>query len=135
LIRALEVFKATGTSIMDFRKGKKIKRNFDWIKIGLELPKEQLHHNIEMRVNEMVRQGLIEEARTLIPYRHFNALQTVGYKELFAYFNKETDLSSAVELIKQNSRQYAKRQITWFKKDEEHKWVKPHEFKILNLKF
>ena len=125
LMRALEVFKATGTSILDFRKGKKTKRNFDLIKIALELPKEKLHHNIEMRADEMVKQGLIKEAESLIAFQHLNALQTVGYKELFDYYRGENNLSNAIELIKRNTKKYAKRQITWFRKDAAFKWMKP----------
>lgn len=125
LLRALEVVKATGRSVLAFRKGAKAERDFDVIKIALELPKEQLHRNIETRVDKMTEQGLLEEVRSLIPYQHLNALQTVGYKELFDYFNGETDLPSAIGLIKRNTRQYAKRQITWFKKDREYTWLKP----------
>lgn len=131
LMRALEVFKATGKSVLDFRKGNKAKRNFDVIKIALELPKEQLHINIETRVDKMIGQGLVDEVRSLIPYQHLNALQTVGYKELFDYFNGETDLNSAVELIKRNTKQYAKRQMTWFKKDKEYIWTLPSAESVL----
>jgi len=134
LMRALEVFKATGKSVLDFRKGKKTEREFDIIKIALELPKEQLHHNIETRVDKMIEQGLLEEVKSLIPYQYLNALQTVGYKELFDYFNGEMDLTSAIELIKRNTKQYAKRQITWFKKDKEYKWLKPGEEVLKYLK-
>jgi tRNA dimethylallyltransferase len=125
LMRALEVFKATGKSILDFRKGKKVKRDFNIIKIALQLPKEDLHRNIETRVDKMMQIGLSEEVRSLIPYQHLNALQTVGYKELFDYFNGEIDLQGAVELIKRNTKQYAKRQLTWFKKDNTYQWIEP----------
>jgi tRNA dimethylallyltransferase len=125
LMRALEVFKATGKSVLDFRKGEKAKRDFKIMKIVLQLPKEELHRNIESRVDKMMEMGLLEEVRSLIPYQHFNALQTVGYKELFDYFNGENDLQSAIDLIKRNTKQYAKRQITWFKKDKEFHWMKP----------
>ena len=125
LMRALEVFKATGKSILDFRKGKKVEREFNVIKIALQLPKEDLHRNIETRVDKMMQMGLSEEVRSLIPYQHLNALQTVGYKELFDYFNGEIDLQGAVELIKRNTKQYAKRQLTWFKKDNTYQWIEP----------
>lgn len=131
LMRALEVFKATGKSVLDFRKGSKAQRDFDMVKIALELPKEPLYSNIESRVDKMVEQGLVEEVRSLIPYQHLNALQTVGYKELFDYFNGQMDLSSAIDLIKRNTRQYAKRQLTWFKKDKEYAWVSPDFEKVL----
>jgi tRNA dimethylallyltransferase len=125
LMRALEVFKATGKSILDFRKGEKIKRNFKIIKIALQLPKEGLHRNIETRVDKMIEMGLSEEVRSLIPYQHLNALQTVGYKELFDYFNGQIDLQRAINLIKTNTKQYAKRQLTWFKKDMDYQWIDP----------
>lgn len=133
LMRALEVYKATGKSVLDFRKGKKAKRDFDVIKIALYLPKEELHRNINNRVDKMMEHGLLEEVRLLIPYQHLNALQTVGYKELFEYFNSEIDLKDAVELIKKNTRQYAKRQMTWFRKDKEFVWLGAEE--VLGFKF
>lgn len=125
LMRALEVMKATGKSILEFRKGQKAKREFDIVKVALELPKEQLHRHIENRVDKMMEMGLLEEVRSLLPYQHLNALQTVGYKELFDYINNEVDLPSAIQLIKRNTKQYAKRQMTWFKKDKEYYWLKP----------
>jgi len=125
LMRALEVFKATGKSILDFRKGKKVKRDFNIIKIALQLPKEDLHLNIETRADKMIEMGLSEEVRSLIPYQHLNALQTVGYKELFDYFGGKIDLHAAIDLMKRNTKQYAKRQVTWFKKDKEYQWIDP----------
>ena len=132
MMRALEVFHTTGKSILNFRKKKKIVRPFQIIKFGLEISKEQLHHNINTRVDQMVEHGLVEEARSLIPYQHFNSLQTVGYKELFAYFSGQISLSDAVQLIKRNTRQYAKRQLTWFTKDKDYKWVPPDATVIIN---
>jgi len=123
LMRALEVFKATGKSILDFRKREKVERNFNIIKIALQLSKEDLHRNIESRVDKMFDMGLLKEVRSLIPYQHLNALQTVGYKELFYYFNGETDLQHSIDLIKRNTKQYAKRQVTWFKKDNAYQWI------------
>jgi tRNA dimethylallyltransferase len=122
LMRALEVVKATGKSIIEFRKGVKRERNFKVIKVALELPKEQLHHNINTRVDKMMEGGLLEEIQALWPYKDLNALQTVGYKELFDYLKGGLSLSAAIELIKRNTRQYAKRQMTWFKKDKEYAW-------------
>ena len=125
LMRALEVFKATGRSVLDFRKGNKAKRDFDVMKIALHLPKEDLHRNIENRVDKMVEMGLEEEVRSLIPYQHLNALRTVGYQEIFEFFNGETDLQTAIALIKRNTKQYAKRQMTWFRKDKDYLWINP----------
>ena len=124
LMRALEVFRATGKSVLDFRRGEKARRGFDIIKIGLQLPKEELHRNIETRVDKMVEMGLVEEVRSLIPYQHLNALQTVGYKELFDYLNGQIELPNAIDSIKKNTKQYAKRQLTWFRKDNYH-WTEP----------
>jgi tRNA dimethylallyltransferase len=125
LMRALEIFKATGKSILDFRKGQKVKRDFKIIKIALSLPKPQLHENINSRVDKMMEMGLLDEVRSLIPYQHINALQTVGYKELFSHLNGEITLTEVVSDIKKNTRQYAKRQLTWFKKDAEYVWFEP----------
>ncbi len=125
LMRALEVYKATGHSILHFRKGTKASRPFRVIKIALELPKDQLRYSINTRVDRMMELHLREEVQSLIPYQHLNALQTVGYKELFDYFNGQTTLTDAVENIKKNTRQYAKRQLTWFRKDQEYTWWEP----------
>ncbi len=125
LMRALEVVQATGQSILSFQQGEKKKRDFTVIKTGIELPKDLLHRNINYRVDEMIKQGLLSEARSLLPYRNLNALQTVGYKELFDYFDGRFSLEEAVELIKKNTRQYAKRQVTWFRKDREINWFSP----------
>jgi tRNA dimethylallyltransferase len=131
LMRALEVFKATGKSILDFRKGVKEERNFDIVKIALQLPKDDLHGNIENRVDKMMEAGLVEEVRSLIPYQHLKALQTVGYKELLDYFNGENSLAEAVALIKRNTKQYAKRQMTWFRKDKAYQWLQPDSHEVL----
>jgi tRNA dimethylallyltransferase len=125
LLRALEVWKATGRSLMDFRKGEKTPRYFDIIKIALQLPQADLHHNINKRVEAMMEHGLLEEVRLLIPWQHLNALQTVGYRELFDHFNGEISLAGAIERIKISTRQYAKRQLTWFRKDNEYHWCLP----------
>ena len=122
LMRALEIKLSTGKSILEFQTRQNKKRDFAIIKIGLELPKEQLYKNINHRVDAMVEAGLIEEAKELLPCQNLNALQTVGYKELFEYFNGENSLQQAIEKIKLDTRHYAKRQITWFKKDEAIKW-------------
>jgi len=122
LIRALEVFESTGKPFSSFRKATVNKRPFNCIKIGLDLPREMLYRRINQRVDDMIDQDLIEEARSLLPYRHLNALNTVGYSELFDHFEGKTDLDTAIELIKQNTRRFAKRQLTWFRKDKEIKW-------------
>ncbi len=131
LMRALEVYETTGKSINTFKQNKKIQRPFNIVKIGLELSKEKLIENINLRVDEMVNSGLINEVKSLIPFKHFNALQTVGYKELFEYFDGNCSLNFAIERIKINTRQYAKRQMTWFKKDETIQWFNMQEYKNL----
>jgi len=123
LMRTLEVVEATGQSILSFRKNKKVLRPFNIIKIGLELPKEELHININSRVDKMIEDGLIEEVTSLKGYRDVNALQTVGYSEIFEHLDGKITLTTAIEEIKKNTRQYAKRQMTWFKKDKEINWV------------
>ena len=122
LIRALEVLYATGRSITTFRTARITKRDFRIIKIGITLPKELLHANIEHRVHQMIAAGLVDEVRAVLPYRHHNALQTVGYKEIFDYLDGKTTLAQAIELIIIHTRQYAKRQLTWFRRDENMPW-------------
>ena len=123
MMRALEVKFSTGKSIGSFQRKEKKHRNFKIIKIGLELPRQILYDRINKRVDKMIETGLVKEAESLIPYKQLNALQTVGYTELFNYFEGNTSLDAAIDLIKQNSRQYAKRQMTWFKKDKEIHWI------------
>jgi tRNA dimethylallyltransferase len=128
IMRALEVVEATGSSILDFRKGEKKQRPFRIIKIGLELPREELNQRINDRVDKMIAAGLLEEVKCLLPYKNFNALQTVGYAELME--NKIT-LPAAIEEIKIHTRQYAKRQVTWFKKDKEIEWWSPRDIDLI----
>lgn len=123
LMRALEVVQSTGQSILSFRNAIKKKRPFQIIKIGLELDRKKLIERIHQRVDEMFQQGLLNEVETLVEYKSLNALQTVGYKELFEYLNHQISLEKAIENIKTNTRQYAKRQMTWFKKDKEVYWL------------
>lgn len=125
MMRALEVIQATGKSILSFRTGQKKSHDFSIIKIGIDIPKEQLKKQIDQRVENMMREGLLEEVKSLLPYRKLNALQTVGYAELFEYLDGNCTLESAVERIKIHTRQYAKRQLTWFRKDPEISWVNP----------
>ncbi len=116
MLRALEVKLSTGKSILDFHSGKKEKRNFEIKNVFMELPRQQLYNNINTRVDEMMEKGLLKEAKDLFPFRHLHALQTVGYQELFDYFEGNISLEKAIEEIKKNTRHYAKRQMTWFKK-------------------
>ena len=131
LMRALEVKLSTGRSIIEFQTQQKKQRDFNVIKIGLELPKEQLHKNINQRVDAMMKEGLLQEVKALEPFKKLNALQTVGYRELFGYLAGDLLLEDAVEIIKINTRQYAKRQMTWFKKDEAIKWCDVDVDKVL----
>jgi tRNA dimethylallyltransferase len=125
LMRALEVVLTTGRSITSYQTQQKKQREFNIVKIALELPRELLYQNINYRVNQMVEQGLVAEVNSLLPFKKLNALQTVGYKELFDYFEGITSLDAAIEKIKLNTRHYAKRQLTWFKKDAAWKWITP----------
>ncbi|MEO6611692.1 MAG: tRNA (adenosine(37)-N6)-dimethylallyltransferase MiaA [Chitinophagaceae bacterium] len=125
LMRALEVIESTGRSILSFRNKEKKTRNFNIIKTGLTLPKEQLHHHIDTRVDRMIKDGLLEEVKSLLPYRELKALRTVGYTEILNHLDGNSSLEKAVEQIKTNTRQYAKRQMTWFRKDTGLKWFAP----------
>ncbi|NCD68403.1 tRNA (adenosine(37)-N6)-dimethylallyltransferase MiaA [Mucilaginibacter agri] len=133
LIRALEVFETTGKPFSSYRTAGKHRRPFNIIKIGLNLPREQLYNRINERVDIMVAEGLIKEAKDLTHYRDVNALKTVGYNELFDYFDGNTDMHTAIELIKQHTRQFAKRQLTWFNKDKEIVWANPFEDDLIKL--
>lgn len=123
LIRALEVCRQTGRTFSSFRSQKKTKRDFDIIKIGIRRSRENLLERIYRRVDCMIGQGLIEEVRGLYGYRNLQALNAVGYKEIFDFLDGKTSLQEAVELIKINTRRYAKRQMTWFCKDKEIQWL------------
>ncbi|NER11075.1 tRNA (adenosine(37)-N6)-dimethylallyltransferase MiaA [Muriicola jejuensis] len=119
VIRALEIYRATGKPYSGFLGRRKTERPFQSIILGLEAPREVIYRRVEDRVDEMIRAGLLEEARGLISHQHLNALQTVGYREMFDYFNGTYDLKQAVLEIKKNSRRYAKRQGTWFRRNQE----------------
>lgn len=126
LVRALEIIESTGRTYTSFREVEKnIERPFKVLKIGLELPREVLYDRINRRMDLMIEAGLFEEAERLYPYRDLNALQTVGYREIFGYLDGLYDREEAVRLLKRNSRRYAKRQLTWFKKDEATRWFTP----------
>lgn len=127
VMRALEVCLQTGQPYSSLRKGERHARPFQIIKIGVDLPREELYDRINRRVDAMMSEGLEAEARAVYPHRALNSLQTVGYKELFAHFDGAISLEEAVELIKRNSRRYAKRQLTWFRRDEEVHWFRPDD--------
>ena len=134
LQRALEVCYQTGKTFTSFRQKQTAPRGFNIIKFALLWDRETLNRRIDLRVDMMMEQGLLEEARSLYPMRHLNALNTVGYKELFVYFDGNCTLKEAVEQIKIHTHQYAKRQMTWLHKDERYIWVKPDEMeKVVNL--
>lgn len=127
VIRALEVIKSAGKPYSSFRKQSKKVRPFDILKIGLVREREELYERIDQRMDEMLAQGLLKEATGLYKYKNKYALQTVGYQELFDFIDNKYDYAEAVRLLKRNSRRYAKRQLTWFKKDKEIKWFHPRE--------
>lgn len=131
MMRALEVVEATGSSILDFRKGGKKQRPFRIIKIGLELPREELQQRINTRVDKMIEAGLLDEVKNLVSYKSLNALQTVGYAELIEAVENKITLNKAIEQIKIHTRQYAKRQMTWFKKDREFEWFSPSDIDLI----
>ena len=128
LIRALEVCLQTGQPYSSIRKGKRKERPFSILKIGLEMDRESLFRRIDLRVEQMIRNGLEEEARSLLPYLDKNALKTVGYQELFACFKGEMSREEAIEKIRINTHRYAKRQLTWFKKDKAYHWFHPEQY-------
>ena len=127
LLRALEVYKATGETFSSFKSDTTKIRPFDIIKIGLTIDRALLYERINTRVDKMLEDGLLEEVESLLPFQEKNALQTVGYKEIFSFYNNECTLEQAVANIKQNTRRFAKRQLTWFRKDKNTKWFEPHQ--------
>lgn len=131
LMRALEVMIATGKSISTFQGNTKRVLPFQVIKIGLEVDRDILYKRIDQRMDAMIAQGLFEEAERFYPNKHLNALQTVGYQEIFDYLDKQYDKAEAIRLLKRNTRRYAKRQLTWFKRDEEIKWFKPDQLNTI----
>ena len=131
VMRALEVCLATGRPYSEQRKGVTAERPFHIIKIGTDMPRDVLYDRINRRVDMMVEEGLEAEARSMYPKRHLNALQTVGYRELFEYFDGNCTFEEAVELVKRNSRRYAKRQLTWFRRDENTAWFHPNDLEAI----
>ena len=133
LMRALEVMLGTGASIVSFQIKNKITRPFNIVKVGLELPREQLYERINQRVISMVENGLETEVRNLLPQNHLNALQTVGYSEWVPYFEGSLSKDKVIENIQQNTRHYAKRQMTWFKKDPEITWYLSNQIEAAQI--
>jgi tRNA dimethylallyltransferase len=131
LIRALEVCIGTGKAYSAFRKKQENNRPFNIIKVGLEMEREELYNRIDARMDNMIADGLFEEAESLYPLRNLNALQTVGYTEIFNYLAGEYSREEAIRLLKRNSRRYAKRQLTWFKRDDDIKWFNANEFETV----
>lgn len=127
VLRALEVCLTTGKPYSSLRTGVRQKREFNIVKIGTQMQREVLYDRIDRRVDMMIDLGLEQEAREVYHLRHLNSLQTVGYREMFDYFDGKTTCEKAIELIKRNSRRYAKRQMTWFRRDEEIAWFSPSE--------
>jgi tRNA dimethylallyltransferase len=127
IIRALEIYETAGRPYSYFLKKQKRERDFGIIKIGLERPRDDLYQRINSRVDDMVRLGLEDEAKRLYNFRNLNALNSVGYREFFDFFDGKTSKEKAVELIKRNSRRYAKRQLTWWGKDNDIRWFKPEQ--------
>ena len=127
VIRALEIYRGSGQPFSKFRNQDLNKRPFNIIKIGLELPRQEMYDRINQRVDIMMNEGLLDEAKSLYPLKELNALQTVGYRELFDFFEDKIDLNFATEEIKKNTRRFAKRQMTWFKKDQDVNWFSPLE--------
>jgi len=128
IIRALEICIGTGETFSSFRSGEKKKHFFENIKIALERPREELYQRIELRMDKMLAEGLVKEAQELLPFKDTNALQTVGYQEVYPFLADEYDELEMIRLLKRNSRRYAKRQTTWFKKDKEFRWFSPNDF-------
>ena len=127
IIRALEICRGTGKTFSSFRKNDLKSRYFNVIKIGLELPRHEIYERINRRVDVMMNSGLLDEVKSLYKFKELNSLQTVGYRELFDYLDEKISLDFAVEEIKKNTRRYAKRQLTWYRKDENIKWFSPFE--------
>ncbi|MBQ5978438.1 MAG: tRNA (adenosine(37)-N6)-dimethylallyltransferase MiaA [Bacteroidales bacterium] len=123
VIRALEVYQVSGQPLSSFKTGRRKERDFEIVKIGLERPRDELYERIDRRVLAMMDAGLVEEVRSLLPYRSCQALQTVGYKEIFEYLDGKITLSEAVRLIQRNTRHYAKKQLTWWRRDQTIEWV------------
>lgn len=131
VLRALEICLTTGIPCSQIRTGERHRRDFNIVKIGVDMPRDILYDRINRRVDIMMQQGLEAEAQSVAHLRHCNSLQTVGYREMFDYFDGKTTREEAVELIKRNSRRYAKRQMTWFRRDDEIAWFDPSKLNVI----
>ena len=131
IMHALEICSLTGKPYSDLRTGERKQRNFSIIKVGLNRPRPELYERINSRVDEMMQEGLLQEAQKFYAFKHLNTLNTVGYKELYEYMDGNWTLDFAVNMIKQDSRRYAKRQLTWFNRDSEIQWFHPNEKEII----
>lgn len=131
LIRALEVKRGTGKSLSSFFSDRSKKHDFEILKIGLELPRDLLYERIDSRMDQMIQQGLFDEAKSLYPFKGHQALQTVGYQEIFDFLDGLYDRDEAVRLLKRNSRRYAKRQMTWFRKDTQIRWFDARNHELI----
>ncbi|HTL81063.1 MAG TPA: tRNA (adenosine(37)-N6)-dimethylallyltransferase MiaA [Bacteroidia bacterium] len=131
IMRALEICKTSGKKYSELRKGEKKKNDFEVMKFCIDLPREELYARIDARVDAMVEKGLEQEARTVHPFKELGALRTVGYKEMFDHFEGKTSLEKAVELIKQHSRNYAKRQLTWWRNKPNIRWMSPFQTDVI----
>jgi tRNA dimethylallyltransferase len=127
LLHAVEIFQMTGEPLSSFRKNTIRQRPFRIIKVGINQERQILYDRINQRVDQMMADGLLEEVRIVYPYRELNSLNTVGYKELFAYLDGTCSLEEAVDLVKRNSRRYARKQLTWFRRDQEITWFEPEQ--------
>jgi tRNA dimethylallyltransferase len=133
ILKALEICLITGKPYSSFLTKKKAVRPFEIVKIALDMPRDELYKRINRRVDQMLSEGLIEEARSLYPNRKLNALKTVGYRELFRYFDGEISLEQAIDLIKRNTRHYARRQLTWFRRYQDLQWFHPDQEEDIKL--
>lgn len=131
LIRALSVIRSSGLPYSHYRKGRKKERSFQTIKIGLDLPREVLYQQINSRLEDMVSEGLFDEVEGLMEFRAKRALKTVGYQEVFEFFDGDFSREETIEKLKKNTRNYAKRQLTWFRKDSEIKWFNPDQLELI----
>ena len=131
VVHALEICHMTGKTYTSFRKAEKKQHPFQIVKIGLNRDRSELYERINLRVDKMIQNGLVEEARNLTSYRHANALNTLGYKEIFNYFDGIWSLEEAIERIKGNTRRYARKQLTWFKRDATMRWFHPNDVELI----
>jgi tRNA dimethylallyltransferase len=135
VIRALEVFRLTGLPISSFKRAQQATPDFNVIRFVIDLPRNELYDRINRRVDLMIQNGLIDEVRELIPFKQYTSLNTVGYKEILDHLEGNYSLEEAIEKVKLNSRRYAKRQLTWFRRHKESYWIEPKEFNEIVEKY